>query len=1766
VLLREDAARHGAPEYNAARMREKESLSMKTRTQKSRRIRDQARMRRALLGLEALEGRQLMASDLVSLAPDSLFAIQDQTSQILDVLGNDTFESAYPGARQITAVSAGDRGGEFSISPDGRSVRYTPPPGFFSNENQSPATVGPVNFDAIFSDAENFTYVVDGAFEQAARVFVRPVVSRDSYEFDVNDQNLVLNVLSNDAFFPGYAGLKTITAISAATQEGTVSISADGKSLVYSPRLDFVGTEEFSYVVDDKYEAHVFVNVRTAVRSDHYGDYHSPFVRNDGTHVLNVLANDCYPSHLDQWSNCTQIDVERITSVEQPTTGGTVTIAADGRSLTYRSADNFSGSEEFSYVADGKYRASVTVRVGTPDDSVQFFQNDSEQTIPVLANDLFRDGYNGARVITSVSAAIGDVSIVADGKSVSYKPKQDWTGYDSFSYTVDGTLTATVTVYVRRTVQDDWVSVIENSAERVLDVMSNDQFPADYVGKREITHVTASQQGAVVKISADGKSLLYQPQKGFFGSDQLTYTVDGTQVASVNVYVWRPFQDSWSSVYQFTGDNVLDPMQLDSGYRLSQLAEYHGAMKITALGTPNHGGTAAISADGKHVLYTPRPEFHGRETFTYTVDGEFTGTITVSVNPSIFSDDKFNVEQNSQSNSLAVLSNDHFPANYRGGKQITAVSATKSGGAVSIDPTSALIRYTPAKDFYGRDSFTYTVDGVQTATVSVTVLRRLRDDRFHVSISSQENVLPVLVNDDFGSTYKSPKRITVVYASAGGGTVAIAADGRSVLYTPRAGFAGNDSFTYEVDGQFVATATVTVSDTRSLPAPRFSTASELEAYLKSGGLAKYADQFGKEVPRWGYLRGIHNDVVLLSAGDASSFNSAAPSHSDTNVQVAGVDEGDLVETDGNFLYVLTGQELVIVDAFPAKDAHVVSRYAFSGTPTAMFLKGNLLTVISHTTGGIWSGGNFIGDVRFLWPGIVPTDRGVTVTVLDITDRAAPQMLQETKLDGDYFDARAIDNFVYIVARSEFNPPAPRTICEDTTAEEQATYITNNYSHGLLSVVVPYIPVHAQKCVYESAESYAERASTFANDVLPHYTTYDKEGNVVRSGLLVDATDIYGDGGKYSSQLFAMLTIDITSPDPGPVATTGVLTGSDGYVSQHPVLFASAGSLYLFDAKSTNNPEEAVVTKAWQVQFDRTTGDIRPIATGQLPGTVLNQFSIDETDGWLRVATTNLSPTASRTENNVFVLRDDFGVLEFVGGIQDLAPTETIFSVRFFGDRGIVVTFRQIDPLFTIDLSDPSQPKVAGELKLPGFSTYIQPIDRDHVLTFGKGGPNGWDGPPQISLFNIHDLQRPTLIDQANVGTRTWSEDAWKDHHAVAYFPEYNVLAIPSNRTEYNFTNRFNAPWFAGYQSTEYHETFVFRIDTTSATRSDAGIQTLGRIVQDSTVRRSVRIEDSLYSIADGKIIIVNVLDPTDRRATVDFRLTPVADPAENQVPPGINTATPFDDDGLGKAITAAQKLLAQKLNISEQAGVMVTAERNGSQDHFKVVLRAGDKQYLFHASAAGEATEVQADFSFAAGAARQWHNFAKPLDTNLDGSIDPIDALLVINQLNRYGSRPLLDSPVPVRAITPQTIGRAARSFQVDTNGDGHLAPIDALLVFNYLNGRAPSQRGFSGEGEGESNIATAAAFVQIEFDTLVGTTTDLPRTSALSPSNSPGILENETREMPPTASFAAASILTTNSIAKSKRLTTTMPDNYPRLADTPNDLALVELMDELSE
>ena len=194
-----------------------------------------------------------------------------------------------------------------------------------------------------------------------------------------------------------------------------------------------------------------------------------------------------------------------------------------------------------------------------------------------------------------------------------------------------------------------------------------------------------------------------------------------------------------------------------------------------------------------------------------------------------------------------------------------------------------------------------------------------------------------------------------------------------------------------------------------------------------------------------------------------------------------------------------------------------------------------------------------------------------------------------------------------------------------------------------------------------------------------------------------------------------------------------------------------------------------------------TGGIEFDATTTVPGTILNQFSVDESGGYLRIATTvtnNQSGNwSNRDENMLFVLQEDDGVFEFVGGLQNLALNESIRSVRFLGDRAFITTFRNVDPLFAIDLSDPAHPESVGHITIPGFSSYMQLIDENHLLTVGRNTPNGVSGPTQVSLFDISDLLQPLRIAEYTFERFSTSE-AELDHHAFGYYADFGLLAMP----------------------------------------------------------------------------------------------------------------------------------------------------------------------------------------------------------------------------------------------------------------------------------------------------------------------------------------------------------------------------------------------------
>jgi uncharacterized secreted protein with C-terminal beta-propeller domain len=187
-------------------------------------------------------------------------------------------------------------------------------------------------------------------------------------------------------------------------------------------------------------------------------------------------------------------------------------------------------------------------------------------------------------------------------------------------------------------------------------------------------------------------------------------------------------------------------------------------------------------------------------------------------------------------------------------------------------------------------------------------------------------------------------------------------------------------------------------------------------------------------------------------------------------------------------------------------------------------------------------------------------------------------------------------------------------------------------------------------------------------------------------------------------------------------------------------------------------------------------------SGAVKGRVLNQFALDERDGDLRIATTHGYAGDPATHSTLTVLRESKGALAAIGQIDDIAPGEDIRSVRFDGDHGFMVTFKKTDPLFAFDLSVPEDPRVEGELKIPGFSTYMHLMDESHLLTIGYDaddqGDFAWFTGVLLQVFDVSDMAKPVLAHREVIGARGSSSDALTNHLAFNYFPARAALALP----------------------------------------------------------------------------------------------------------------------------------------------------------------------------------------------------------------------------------------------------------------------------------------------------------------------------------------------------------------------------------------------------
>ena len=579
--------------------------------------------------------------------------------------------------------------------------------------------------------------------------------------------------------------------------------------------------------------------------------------------------------------------------------------------------------------------------------------------------------------------------------------------------------------------------------------------------------------------------------------------------------------------------------------------------------------------------------------------------------------------------------------------------------------------------------------------------------------------------------------------------------------------------------------------------------------------------------------GLRQDVASATQPGALSLVSGeGVDFSSTNTQEQGVDEADFVKTDGQYLYVLSGQELVIADAWPAEDLQVLSRTEVEGDPFALYIAGDRAMVLStlYPESIPWL---LAANSRCYSPWY---SSQIEVTVLDVTDRAAPQVVEKSVLDGSLVDSRAIGDQVYLVVRNSFPVPQPVMplilLLDDPVAE--------GASGGAAT--------------FESQDEFRQRLEDSWDVTMPGYSTvtYGPDGATEESaGLLAEPPDIYIPSEANGTDMLTVVLFGIGGGG-GPVASTSIL-GVDGTV------YSSTDSLYVV-AHSWSLPwmRRASSEMSNVYKFGLKPDGVTMEAAGAVPGWVLNQFSLDEQDGYFRVATTSSDEYLA---NNVFVMEQRGDDLNIVGSLTDIGVSERLYSARFIGDRGYLVTFRQVDPLFSLDLSDPHAPRLAGELKIPGYSSYLQPMGEDYLLGLGRyadpatGIPQGL----QLSLFDVSDLSQPDLLDTYSFSQELWgghSEAEW-DHHAFSYFAAHDTVAVPVN--------------LAWWDTAQLH---VFNV-----TRAD-GIQFLGQVEHDAAIRRSFQVGDYLYSVSDTTIKVNAIGDPSVEVAALHY-----ADP--ETVPPPI---------------------------------------------------------------------------------------------------------------------------------------------------------------------------------------------------------------------------------------------------------------------------------------
>ena len=528
-----------------------------------------------------------------------------------------------------------------------------------------------------------------------------------------------------------------------------------------------------------------------------------------------------------------------------------------------------------------------------------------------------------------------------------------------------------------------------------------------------------------------------------------------------------------------------------------------------------------------------------------------------------------------------------------------------------------------------------------------------------------------------------------------------------------------------------------------------------------------------------------NARSILESADSTTAstttNEAKTDYSRTNTQVDNVDEADIVKTDGKYIYYIAQNKVYIVNSENLKQESTIAIESDKERiyPSEIYINKNKLIVLVNS--------NMVKtmqtDVASTYETYIDRISGNVdpmsrAIVYDVSDKENPKQIREVALDGYYVNSRMIGDNLYFISSK-----------------------TVWYYGGIKD-----------------------------DDILP----LARDTAVSKEKQRIDCTKIaYFEGTKNNS--FTMVAGFNTEKNEPAITETFYGASEEIYASENNIYITSVDYSY-------NAFIEREIYKTTIYKFNLEEAKIKLQCKTEMEGNINNQFSIDEYDGNLRVATTLGS--GDKTENRLYIYDKD---LNEIGKIDNMANGEKIYSVRFIGKVGYIVTFKEIDPLFVIDLSNPTKPEIKGELKIPGYSSYIHPYDETHIIGIGHNTKTNQYGGTQnttmkMSMFDVSDLENPKEMFSVDIGNKYAYSEITSNHKALFYNKAKNLIGFPVTITDYNTTKE---------------EFALYTIDL------EKGFVEYGKIEQNkkdwqTNIKRGIYIGDSFYILAETKITKYNL--------------------------------------------------------------------------------------------------------------------------------------------------------------------------------------------------------------------------------------------------------------------------------------------------------------------